>query len=185
VNRFDIALGKTPTSEETAPSVFKAIDRLNDHAIPKTLDEAVDALGDLMMATMSDQVAHVTLWTEIRSRVIIGEMTEEQFLGRFHHSMGHYIRNEWGLWEDSDLAKHFKAMGIWHPDDMSGIILASLYRKITEKERDLKAQIRHYREYWAEHGEPGMCAFTGKKCSSINLDDGSHGVSSDCGQGVC
>ena len=40
-----------------------------------------------------------------------------------HFGLGMGIRNTWGLWGDSRLAKYFKKHGIKHPDNMSGIIL--------------------------------------------------------------
>jgi len=42
-----------------------------------------------------------------------------------HFGLGMGIRNTWGLWGDSRLAKYFKKHGIKHPDNMSGIILDS------------------------------------------------------------
>ena len=42
---------------------------------------------------------------------------------RYHHSLGMWIRNNWGLWGGSRLQKYFTDRGIAHPDNMSGIIL--------------------------------------------------------------
>ena len=55
-----------------------------------------------------------------------------------------------GLWYGSDLSKYFNNMGIFHADDMSGIILTSLYRKIVGKDRNLDEQVKWYREYWGK-----------------------------------
>lgn len=75
---------------------------------------------------------------------------ENIFISNQHHSVGRYIRNSWGLWEDSKLKKWFNAKGIYHPDDMSSIIIITYHRKIKKKPIKLRGQIRKYRKYWAE-----------------------------------
>lgn len=40
-----------------------------------------------------------------------------------HHSLGRWIRNNWGLWGDSELKKYLLGQGIEHPDDMSNYII--------------------------------------------------------------
>lgn len=42
---------------------------------------------------------------------------------RYHHGLGTYLRNNWGLWGGSRLQKYFSERGVYHPDSMSGIIL--------------------------------------------------------------
>jgi hypothetical protein len=42
---------------------------------------------------------------------------------RYHHGLGMWIRNNWGLWGGSRLQKYFTDKGITHPDKMSSIIL--------------------------------------------------------------
>lgn len=42
-----------------------------------------------------------------------------------HHTLGMSLRNGWDLWGNSRLVKYFHELGIYHPDDMSGIILDS------------------------------------------------------------
>jgi hypothetical protein len=121
----------------------------------------------------------------LREEALAGKITEKIFVGQYHFGGGMGIRNGWGLWADSDLAKHFKALGVWHPDDMSGIIFASVYRKVTGRNRDLEGQIKYYQDNWAKTLEKGVCLFTGGKCLAPELDDGSHGVNGGCGEGTC
>jgi len=46
-----------------------------------------------------------------------------------HHSLGRHLRNEWGLWQDSELAKHLREKhGQVHPDSMSHFILVHYCR---------------------------------------------------------
>ena len=42
-----------------------------------------------------------------------------------HHSLGRWIRNNWGLWdeEDNKLKVNLKKLGFEHPDDMSNYII--------------------------------------------------------------
>jgi hypothetical protein len=42
---------------------------------------------------------------------------------RYHHSIGMYVRNEYGLWQGGPLQDYFRAKGLRHPDDMSGVLL--------------------------------------------------------------
>jgi hypothetical protein len=76
---------------------------------------------------------------------------EQEFLGEYHFGTGMSIRNNWKLWAGtSELSKYFRDLGINHPDDMSGIILRSLHRKLNEKPIELEKQIKYYQDYWAE-----------------------------------
>jgi hypothetical protein len=43
---------------------------------------------------------------------------------RYHHGLGTWIRNNWGLWGGSRLQKYFTDKGIMHPDDMSSVVLS-------------------------------------------------------------
>lgn len=40
-----------------------------------------------------------------------------------HHSLGRWIRNNWGLWESSELKGVLMDKGFNHPDDMSNYII--------------------------------------------------------------
>lgn len=68
-------------------------------------------------------------------------LPEDVAVGRLHFPLGMWIRNEWGLWKNSDLKKYFIDKGIYHPDDMSGIIFTSYYRYLNNKPIDLEDQI--------------------------------------------
>jgi len=67
----------------------------------------------------------------------------------YHHGFGTSLRNCWGLWGgESPLAKWFHAHGIYHPDDMSGIVLESVHRRLLGQDIDLDGQIAYYQAYW-------------------------------------
>ena len=100
---------------------------------PTTLTEAIEAL-DCLFSTAIKNYAR--------------EWSEEKWIAKTHHSIGRQIRNDWKLWVGSKLSKWFNEIGIDHPDDMSGIILTTYYRKIHDLPRKLGEQIQHYIEYW-------------------------------------
>lgn len=70
-----------------------------------------------------------------------------------HFSLGRFLRNNWGLWsKESTLYKWFRDVGIWHADDMSGIIIESYRRKLNGEPLDLLGQVKYYQDYWAANG---------------------------------
>jgi len=75
--------------------------------------------------------------------------TEEDMV-KYHHGFGTWMRNDWGLWGGSRLAKWFNTQGIRHPDDMSGIILDSFWRHLNNKPIKLDEQVKYYQDYWKE-----------------------------------
>lgn len=52
-----------------------------------------------------------------------------------HHSLGRWIRNNWGLWdeEDNELKASLKKLGYSHPDDMSNYIIKEYIRYLFNK----------------------------------------------------
>lgn len=107
--------------------------KFNPNYKPKTLDEAIFQL---------EKLHHDTTKVQILS------MTEDQFTIRSHFGMGMWIRNNWGLWGGGKLSKYFKSIGIFHPDDMSGIILTSYYRHLKRQDLELDKQVKYYLDYW-------------------------------------
>ena len=69
-----------------------------------------------------------------------------------HFTTGMGIRNGWGLWHGSKLAKYFNRLGIYHADDMSGIILTSYHRHLNKKPVEMKKQVKFYRNFWVNQG---------------------------------
>lgn len=111
--------------------------------IPKTLDEAIE----LLQKQCSPEDIEL--------------LKKEGHPPGWHFSGGMSLRNDWGLWHGSVLAKHFNSLGIYHADDMSGIIMESLIRKLRGQPLDVEGQVKHYRDYWAKEnpkvneGKPG------------------------------
>jgi hypothetical protein len=108
--------------------------------IPATLEDAIDAV----IAGMDDDSL-----TFVRS----GDSTP----GSQHHFAGMGLRNKWGLWHDSVLAKHFKArFGLGHADDMSGMILAGVWAKVRGEPYDAQEDATHYHKFWARNGRDSL-----------------------------
>jgi len=97
-------------------------------------------------------------------KILLKEEGIEEFKNKdpieYHHSTGRSIRNDWGLWDsESNLHKFFNLIGIYHADDMSGIILDTVHRIINGIPIDLDGQVEHYKDYWKDAG----CDMKGNK----------------------
>ena len=74
---------------------------------------------------------------------------ERQAVVSLHFGTGLVIRNGWDLWKGkSELVDFFNSIGIFHPDDISSIILTSFHRYLNGKEIDLPGQVKYYQDYW-------------------------------------
>jgi hypothetical protein len=62
---------------------------------------------------------------------------------------------EWILWyNENPLTEYFTAIDINHGDDRSGMILETLYRKLSGQDIDIAGQIAEYKKHWMEAGFP-------------------------------
>ena len=87
-------------------------------------------------------------WSE-KEKKNFKEQDERHAVSNLHMSTGMWIRNKWIRTEkDTSLRKQFNSMGIYHPDDISSIILTSLHRKLNNVPLDLEAQVQKYKDYW-------------------------------------
>jgi len=75
--------------------------------------------------------------------------SEEEASSNAHFNVGMWIRNNWIRGSsDTNLVSYFHSLGVYHPDDMSSIILVSLHRKLNGKEIDLSKQVESIKTYW-------------------------------------
>ncbi len=81
----------------------------------------------------------------------VKKMSEDEFTVNTHFGMGMWMRNNWKLWGGSRLSKYFNDLGVFHPDDMSGIILTSYYRYLLKLDVKLEEQIKGYNDFWKEN----------------------------------
>jgi len=64
-----------------------------------------------------------------------------------------FLRNYWGLWEnytDNLLVRDFYRLGIWHPDDMSILVLTSYYRVYNNHHIKLREQIENTHQWYKD-----------------------------------
>ena len=104
--------------------------------IPKNIEEAFIELGKIV----GNEGAN-----EIRT-------SPDENMSEYHLGLGVWLRNKWGLWEGSSMTNYFKELGICHPDDMTGIILTTFWRKVNNQAINLQELIRSYQAYWQNLG---------------------------------
>lgn len=74
---------------------------------------------------------------------------EDKAVTEYHLETGTWIRNNWlhGS-RDTTLTNYFHSLGIFHPDDISSIILTALHRTLNQRDIQLNKQIEKYKAYW-------------------------------------
>lgn len=105
-----------------------------DDYIPKDLNDAIHCLD--------------CRWSE-ENKKSFKEKDEDSAATELHHGTGTALRNGWGLWKGKNkLYRFFKAKGVFHPDDISSIIITSFHRFLNGQPLNLDAQISFYIDYW-------------------------------------
>jgi len=109
--------------------------RYKEDYVPKNLNDAISYLD--------------CKWSE-KDKEEFKNKPEDDAVTELHFGTGQAIRNNWGLWKrgKNRLELFFNLRGISHPDDISSIILTSFHRHLSNKDIELKAQIKSYKEYW-------------------------------------
>jgi hypothetical protein len=102
--------------------------------LPKNLDEAV--------------LYFQQKWTK-KELDKFKNKSEKDAVTELHFGTGQWIRNSW-IYDNRDtaLTNYFHSLGVFHPDDISSIILTSLHRTINKKDIELNKQVEHYQAYW-------------------------------------
>jgi len=87
-------------------------------------------------------------WSE-KNKKEFSSLPEKESVAKLHFGIGMGIRNGWELWKgENDLVKFFNSYEVFHPDDMSSIILTSFHRKLNGKEINFEYQAQYFRDYW-------------------------------------
>jgi hypothetical protein len=105
-----------PQEQPKIPAAFEAyplLKHMRSH-IPPTLEEAHAQLEQMLSP---------------RELAEIDAMPSEKDTIKYHFSWGLNMRNGWGLWGDSPLAKYMRELGCANADDMSCLILSTFWRK--------------------------------------------------------
>lgn len=101
--------------------------------IPNTFDESLIILDSMINDDMKE-------WIKC--------LPDTEFGTYVHHSLGRNLRNKWGLWGDTKFWNNLSQLEVFHPDDMSAIILDSYQRKLKGEDIKLEEQIKSYQDYW-------------------------------------
>ena len=103
-------------------------------------------------------------------KVKIKTLTEDEFSGKYHFGFGMWMRNSWGLWKGSRLSNYFNSIGVYHPDEMTGIIFDSYYRQLIGQEIKLPEQVKYYQDYW-EKAKKDDLERKNKEFATYNISD--------------
>jgi hypothetical protein len=101
--------------------------------IPKNLDECFSELKKTIAKQQLEEFKN--------------KKEEDAAIGA-HFGLGMWIRNNWELWAKSQLAEYFNGLGVYHPDDMSSIILGTFWCHLNGKPLRLEERIKDCQEYW-------------------------------------
>jgi len=108
--------------------------KYSDNYIPKDLNDALKYL--------------TCTWTD-KDKKDFKSKDEKLAVSELHMGTGQGIRNGWELWQHKNSLYHyFESKGIFHPDDISSIILTSFHRQLNNREIDLDGQVKRYLDYW-------------------------------------
>lgn len=100
--------------------------------IPEDIEDCIDELDQMLPEELSEEIK---------------EKTEEELI-EYHFSLGVLLRTIWNLWGETRLAEYFRELEIFHPDDMSMIIITSYYRYLHDQPLKLDEQIEYYQKFW-------------------------------------
>lgn len=102
-------------------------------AVEPVFDEARES-GRGAAVAVTDKPTNLTEAIDVAEEWLREDETTAQFREGepidYHHGLGTYMRNEWGLWADTELSRWFRERGVEHPDDMSMVVLEGLHRRV-------------------------------------------------------
>jgi hypothetical protein len=105
-------------------------------------------LPDSIPTNIDECIAQLDTCTNDTIKSWIKCVTEREYVSTLHHGFGMYLRNNWGLWANSQLSQFFNENGIFHPDDMSGIILQCFHEFVNTGKYSMTEKVEYYKEYW-------------------------------------
>lgn len=124
-------------------------DKYSDDYVPKNLKDALNYL--------------TCVWPD-NDKEDFKSKDENDAVTELHMGTGQGIRNGWELWKGKNsLVREFKSKGIFHPDDMSSIILTSFHRQLNNKDINLDEQVDYYKDYWKKAKEESKRQLDSKK----------------------
>lgn len=100
--------------------------------------------GEYIPKDLEDCFKQIDSFWDDSTKLKVKQWTEDVFKAKAHLAFGMWMRNNWQLWRGSRLSLYFNKMGIYHPENMSGIILVSYHRYLSGKDVLLENQIEYY-----------------------------------------
>jgi hypothetical protein len=157
-NREGLELATKPKTKEIKPKKKKT----NWYKVPVDLYEAIKLLDkELDEETKQEFRDYKVSPTKIKITYVSKNGSDAEsleFKDHFHCYIigGRGMRNSWGLWQDSPLAHWFRKRGIFHADDMSGVISTAFYHHIVgDKEINdewVESERKYYEDHWIKSG---------------------------------
>ena len=142
----------------------QTLGRRNDDNILQSSEDACCAVKPDVPKVNMPPNADINWWVD-EQMAQIDEDTIQGILALpdmqpLHFTSGMGIRNYYGLWRKNALTDYFnKELGIYHADDMSGILMEALWHRVHGKEYDPAPTIKRYADHWAKAG----CNMKGEK----------------------
>ena len=151
--------GQRPVEAVPAPSGNAPVATEADFPTVPARPDPDDIIYELTPTPDDDNPSKVYIPTDLDDCFVeLNRMLHPKFIEKLksgeesaidqHFGLGLWIRNNWGLWANLRLNRYFHEKGIFHPDDMSGIILTSYLRHLNNQPIELDAQIKYYQDYW-------------------------------------
>ena len=101
---------------------------------PLTIDECMEALSEKLGLERQAEFLRIS----------------KDDLIRYHHGLGLWMRNNWGLWHGSPLRDAMRAMGFAHADDMSQALIEEYWNRLNNFPSELKERAKDSIEFWKE-----------------------------------
>lgn len=118
----------------------------------KSLTDSID--GVYIPINLEDCFKQINGFWNDSTKAKVKNWSEDEFVSNAHFGFGMWMRNNWHLWGGSRLSKYFNDLGVFHPDDMSSIILTSYHRYLIGEDIKLQEQIDYFKAYWLVNKEP-------------------------------
>lgn len=107
-------------------------------------------LPDKLPTTLDECIVQLDTCTNDTLKAWMRCVTEPEYTAQLHFGFGMYLRNNWGLWGGSELSKFFNTNQIFHPDDMSGIILSCFHEFVNTGKYSITDKVAYYKAYWKQ-----------------------------------
>jgi len=94
--------------------------------------------GVYIPADLAECFSELNKLTSSDSRNKFKTQPEKDIHRKLYFSLGRWIRYNWGFREGSRLTAKLNRFGVYHPDDMSEMIIRTYHRYLNKKDLELK-----------------------------------------------